>query len=143
MEEQARSVLRERFYRFASSEVGRGYVHETEGSFDAFFPQLPKNTDEMRLTALYTETAYPVTMDSSGSPVMHAWAGCPQAGGATARGSIAQMEAGGYAMCRPRGSRCEHGQGGGRIHLHRKRFRIPLRRGRPGGRRLPESPGAS
>ncbi len=100
VEEQARSALRgERFYRFASSEVGRGYVHETEGSFDAFFPQLPKNTDEMRLTALYTETAYPVTMDSSGSPVMHAWAGCPQAGGATARGSIAQMEAGGYAMC--------------------------------------------
>ena len=99
VEEQARSALRERFYRFASSEVGRGYVHETEGSFDAFFPQLPKNTDEMRLTTLYTETAYPVTMDSSGSPVMHAWAGCPQAGGATARGSIAQMEAGGYAMC--------------------------------------------
>lgn len=99
VEERARSALRERFYRFASSEVGRGYVHETEGSFDAFFPQLPKNTDEMRLTALYTETAYPVTMDSSGSPVMHAWAGCPQAGGATARGSIAQMEAGGYAMC--------------------------------------------
>ena len=42
--------------------------------------------------------SYPVTA-ASGTPVMHAWEGCPEAGGATGYGSIADMEAGGYAMC--------------------------------------------
>lgn len=97
-EEQARSALRLRFYRFAAAELARGYVHETEDSFDALFPHLPKNTDEMRATALYTEVAYPVT-EGEGGPVMHAWNGCPAAVGATGTGSIAQMEQGGYATC--------------------------------------------
>lgn len=98
VEERARSALRERFYRYAASEVGKGYVRETADSFSAYFPLLPKNTAEMRATELYTESVYPVTA-ASGTPVMHAWEGCPEAGGATGYGSIADMEAGGYAMC--------------------------------------------
>lgn len=101
VEERARSALRTRFYAFAAEEVGRGYVRESADSFDALFPPLPKNTDEMRATALYTEAAYPVTEGASGveGPVMHAWAGCPEAAGAGSRGSIAQMEQGDYATC--------------------------------------------
>lgn len=98
VEEQARSHLRMRFYTFASEEVARGYVHESNESFDAYFPHLPENTDEMRATKLYTEAVYPVSTGEDG-PLMHAWAGCPQAGDAAGFGSIAQMEAGSYATC--------------------------------------------
>lgn len=98
VDEQARSALRARFYAYAAEEVGKGYVHETEESFDALFPRLPRNTDEMRGTALYTEQSYPVT-DGAGGPVMHAWPGCPSAGGASSFGSVSQMEDGDYATC--------------------------------------------
>lgn len=98
LEDQARSALRERFYAFASSEVSRGYVHETADTFDALFPHLPKNTAQMRDTALYTEMVYPISDDGTG-PIMHAWPGCPKAAGASQVGSIAQMEQGGFALC--------------------------------------------
>ena len=98
-EERARSALRQRFYAYAADEAGRGYVRESADSFDARFPHLPKNTDEMRGTALYTEAVYPTTVDGSGNLVVHAWPGCPGAGGAAGAASIAQMEAGGNAPC--------------------------------------------
>lgn len=99
VEEQARSALRKRFYAYASEEVGRGYVHEGEGSFDAWFPHLPKNTNEMRATPLYTEVVYPCSVDGEGRSVAHAWAGCPDAADASGSVSIAQMEAGAYTTC--------------------------------------------
>lgn len=99
VEEGARSALRERFYAYASSWVDRGYVHETSDDFEAFFPRLPKNTDEMRATELYTEAAYPVGSNSEGALVAHAWSDCPEAGNTSTFGSIAQMEQGGYAEC--------------------------------------------
>ena len=102
VEEQARSALRKRFYAFAVEEVARGYVREDGDSFEALFPHLPRNTEEMRATRLCTEAVYPVAPGASGSPVMHAWEGCPAASGATSYGSIAQMEAGSYPVC----SRC-------------------------------------
>ena len=98
IEEQARSALRERFYRYAAQELSQGYVRDDGEAFDAHFPRLPRNTDEMRATSLYTDPVYPVSDGGEGS-IMHAWQGCPQAAGASGRGSIAQMEAGGYATC--------------------------------------------
>lgn len=99
VEEQARSALRERFYRYAVDALEEAYVHESEGSFEAYFPHLPRSTSAMRQTSLYTEKAYPVTKGPSGKSVMHAWAGCPQASGADALGSIAQLEKGNYETC--------------------------------------------
>lgn len=99
VEEQARSALRTRFYAFAVEEVGRGYVHESDDSFDASFPHLPKNTAEMRATTLYTEAVYPCTVDEEGRATAHAWAGCPAAAGAGSLVSIAQTEAESYAEC--------------------------------------------
>lgn len=75
VDELSNSALRKRFYAYAQETVGRGYVHETELSFDAFFPRLPKNTDEMRSTILYTEAVYPKTIDAQGLSVLHAWSG--------------------------------------------------------------------
>lgn len=101
VEEQARSALRTRYYRFAVEEIGKGYVREDEDSFEARFPLLPKNTEQMRRTDLFTEAVYPVTIDSEGGAVMHAWAGCPGVSGgqAAGAGSLAQMEAGRFVTC--------------------------------------------
>ena len=99
VEEQARSALRKRFYAYAVEQLASGYVHETSTSFEAYFPELPQNTAEMRETTLYTEEVYPVTTDADGNSVMHAWDGCPAIEGTTTLGSIEQMEEGSYATC--------------------------------------------
>ena len=99
IDEQANSALRKRFYAYAAEEVGKGYVRETDDSFDAEFPLLPKNTAEMRATRLFTEAVYPVTVNDEGLFEMHAWPGCPRAAGASGSGSLAQREAGDYAVC--------------------------------------------
>lgn len=77
VDEQSNSALRKRFYAYAVEEVAKGYVHETQDSFDALFPLLPKNTDEMRLTSLYTDTVYSKTQNEQGLFTLHAWSGCP------------------------------------------------------------------
>ncbi len=99
VEEGARSALRKRFYQFAVTELSSGYVHEDGTSFEAYFPALPKNADEMRETLLYTDACYPATEGEGGSLSLHAWEGCPNARSVMAYASIAQMEAGGYETC--------------------------------------------
>lgn len=96
--DQARSALRKRLYEYANGQMSGAYVHEADGSFSASFPLLPKNTAEMRETLLYEQAVYPITASDAGR-VMHAWPGCPNAAGAIGRGSIAQMEAGGFEEC--------------------------------------------
>jgi hypothetical protein len=94
-EEQAKSALRKRFYTYAVNELSKGYVNEVNTeSFDAYFPLLPKNTEEMKATTLYSEVVYPVTRNSSGKLVMHAFSGCSQISSQTGAGtgSIAQMD---------------------------------------------------
>ena len=95
--EQARSAVRTLFYRFAASELARGFVSEEGGSFEAVFPRLPRNLDEIRQTALYHEAAFPITEGEE--RVMHAWPGCPGASGSSGRGSAADWEAGAFAVC--------------------------------------------
>lgn len=101
VDELSNSALRKRFYAYAQETVGQGYVHETESSFDAFFPRLPKNTDEMRSTTLYTEMVYPKTIDAQGLTVLHAWNGCPGlVQGSIGMGSIQEMDTvGSYTPC--------------------------------------------
>lgn len=101
VESQADSALRMRFYTYAIEELQKGYVEETESSFKAYFPLLPKNTDEMRRTVLYTEARYPTIVTDSGDSVMHAWEGCPgnEEGSSSSLGSLAQMDSGGFTTC--------------------------------------------
>lgn len=96
--ERARSALRERFYRYAANEVARGYVRDDGDAFDAYFPLLPGNTEEMRETSLYTEDVYPISESESGL-TMHAWEGCPAVGSIVSRGSVRDMETEGFATC--------------------------------------------
>ena len=97
-QEGARSALRRLFYEFAVDELAGGYVRESDGSFEALFPRLPRNTDELRGTTLYRLRAFPVTGEGD-ARMMHAWEGCPGAVGATGRGSVADLEEGGFAPC--------------------------------------------
>ena len=94
---QAQSALRKRFYAFAAQEVSRGYVREGD-SFEALFPHLPANTAQMRETELFTQAVYPVGV-VDGSPVLHAWDGCPKAAGSSSRASLHDMEAGAWETC--------------------------------------------
>lgn len=102
IEEQSNSALRKNFYAFAVKTVGEGYVHETDNSFEASFPTLPKNTDEMRLTSLYSDAIYPKTQNEQGLFSLHAWEGCPGCSNQTrvGSGSIQEMDgSGAYATC--------------------------------------------
>ena len=101
----ARWHLRLDFYDYAADLLGReGFVKERDGKFKANFPHLPKNTNEMRGTKLYTAVKYPITEEPNeegGSmPVMHAWSGCPGATGpVTGHNSISYMESASLATC--------------------------------------------
>ena len=98
-EDQARSALRTRFYRYVIDELKSAYVHESDDSFEARIPHVPTNTAQMRATSLYTDVAYPVTTALSGKPVMHAWAGCPEASDVVYLGSIQSLDIGDFETC--------------------------------------------
>ena len=101
VEELAASALRTRFYAFACQQMAEGYVYDTPEGFDAHFPLLPRNTEQMRQTSLYTEDAYPFTFDEEGQMLMHAWDGCPQMEGCefAGVGSVAFAEEQGLPAC--------------------------------------------
>lgn len=91
VEAQADAIIRKRFYEYASEQLEDAYVHEGPDGFSAFLPHLFRNTNEFRTTPLYTEKAYPVTVNG-GRQTMHAWGGCPQANGAGRNGSVSELE---------------------------------------------------
>ena len=99
VDDQAKSALRKRFYAYASDAMSQGFVRESDDSFEADFPLLPRNVAELEETPLYTEEAYPVTQGEDGQRMMHAWEGCPRAAGSIAQGSLAQWAAGGFEEC--------------------------------------------
>lgn len=98
LDEQVRSHCRQRFYAYAVGELRGGWCKTSpDGVLDAYFPLLPKNTDEVRQSTLYTESAYPLSADG----VLHGASACPayQAAGAAGSGSVSGLEAGSYASC--------------------------------------------
>lgn len=116
--EQAQSALRQRFYSYACDELASGYVYDSDDSFDAYFPLLFSNTADMRDTPLYTESAYPITINETKtetqelvgedlvttttiqqSYVMHAWPGCPGASNPAMYGSLRMLDGGSFEMC--------------------------------------------
>lgn len=102
VEERADSVLRKRFYTYAAQEIAKGYVHEDEtGSFDAFFPKVPKNTVELQGTRLYDEAVYPFTQDAAGTVTAHAWEGCPAvtSGSSIGKVSLRQLDGAPSSIC--------------------------------------------
>lgn len=95
VEAQANSALRKVFYSYASQQMSTAYVQESGDTFSAYFPHLPKNTEEMRQTSMYTNPIFPVSSDNC----MHAYSGCPGCDHVTAYGSIQGMEELAYNTC--------------------------------------------
>lgn len=98
VEQQANAALRRIFYRFGSQQLQEGYVRDTDEGFSAYFPLLFSKTAELRESDLYQQPLFPAT-EAEGAAVMHAFEGCPQAAGWGQKGSVAQLEAGGYETC--------------------------------------------
>jgi len=93
-----RSYYRERFYTYATEEIRRGWCTTApDGTLSAYFPLMPRNTSEMKLTRLYTERVYPTSADE----VIHGVTACPayQSGGPSGMGSAQDLDNGTYSIC--------------------------------------------
>lgn len=95
-EEISRSVARSRFYAYAYKTVSQGYVStDARGVTTAHMPFLPKNTEEVRATELYTESVYPVSSDG----VLHASMSCPACGGISGYAALCDIDSGRVSEC--------------------------------------------
>lgn len=91
VEEKANAVIRKRFYEYADEKLRDAFIVDTEDAFSYQMPHLFRNTDELRATELFKESAYPVTLSGEKS-MMHAWTGCPRAAGFSYLGSLEELD---------------------------------------------------
>lgn len=76
VETKAESAARKAFYTYASTEVNRAYVTEDGDEVTSHIPLLPRNTEEVRATELYTDAAWPIsTIDDK--TYLHYGTSCP------------------------------------------------------------------
>lgn len=76
VETKAESAARKAFYTYASAEVNRAYITEDGDRTTSYIPLLPRNTDEVRATELYTDAAWP-TGTNDGKTYLHYGTSCP------------------------------------------------------------------
>ncbi len=76
VETKAESAARKAFYTYASVEVNRAYITEDGDRATSYIPLLPRNTDEVRATELYTDAAWP-TSTNDGKTYLHYGTSCP------------------------------------------------------------------
>lgn len=76
VETKAESAARKAFYTYASAEVNRAYITEDGDRTTSYIPLLPRNTDEVRATELYTDAAWP-TSTNDGKTYLHYGMSCP------------------------------------------------------------------
>lgn len=99
-EELTDAACRKAFYAYALEEVRAGsYSELPDGTVSVNLPSLPKNADETRETRLYTEVAWPCTMED-GVRTLHCAAQCPGAmGGSDGTATLEQMDRGEASLC--------------------------------------------
>lgn len=76
VEMKAESAARKAFYTYASADVNRAYITEDGDRATSYIPLLPRNTDEVRATELYTDAAWP-TSTNDGKTYLHYGTSCP------------------------------------------------------------------
>ncbi len=76
VETKTESAARKAFYTYASAEVNRAYITEDGDRTTSYIPLLPRNTDEVRATELYTDAAWP-TSTNDGKTYLHYGTSCP------------------------------------------------------------------
>lgn len=83
------SAARKAFYEYACGELDKAYVGEEGGNFKTTLDPLPRNTDEIRDTTLYTEARWPSSVEGVGV-VLHGDLSCP---------GVTGVHAGPVALC--------------------------------------------
>lgn len=76
VEMKAESAARKAFYTYAGAEVNRAYITEDGDRTTSYIPLLPRNTDEVRATELYTDAVWP-TSTNDGKTYLHYGTSCP------------------------------------------------------------------
>lgn len=76
VEMMAESAARKAFYSYASDEVDRAYIHDDGDQISSYIPLLPRNSDEVRATELYTDAVWP-TSTNDGKTYLHYGTSCP------------------------------------------------------------------
>lgn len=76
VEMKAESAARKAFYTYASVEVNRAYITEDGNRVSSYIPLLPRNSDEVRATELYTDAAWPMSING-GKTYLHYGTSCP------------------------------------------------------------------
>ena len=83
-ESRADSAAREAFYRFAYDELAAARIEDGGDRVSSTVPLLPRNTAEVKRTALYTDAVWPSTAEGEGLTIHYA-SDCPGATGEAAR----------------------------------------------------------
>ena len=104
VEMRAESAARKAFYAYASAEVDRAYITEDGGKVSSYIPLLPRNSDEVRVTELYTDTVWP-TSTNDGKTYLHYGASCPNYKKGTPNGLASVADYDGQDKC----SKCHFG----------------------------------
>lgn len=99
VEAAADSAARKAFYRYAIERFRTVHVTEAHGTVTSTVELLPRNTDEVRATTLYTERVWPTSNESEGL-VLHYGADCPGAQGAAGpQSALCDIDKGSVREC--------------------------------------------
>ena len=98
VEMRAESAARKAFYAYASAEVDRAYITEDGDRVSSYIPLLPRNSDEVRATELYTDASWPVSIND-GKTYLHYGTSCPNYKKGTPNGFASVADYDGQDKC--------------------------------------------
>lgn len=104
VEMRAESAARKAFYAYASAELNRAYITEDGDKVSSYIPLLPRNSDEVRATELYTDAVWPTSVND-GKTYLHYGASCPNYKKGTPNGFASVADYDGQDKC----SKCHFG----------------------------------
>ena len=104
VEMEAESAARRAFYTYASAEVDRAFITESGDKVSSYIPLLPRNSDEVRATELYTDVVWP-TSTNNGKTYLHYGTSCPNYKKGTPGGLASVADYDGQDKC----SKCHFG----------------------------------
>ena len=104
VEMRAESAARKAFYAYASAEVDRAYITEDGDRVSSYIPLLPRNSDEVRATELYTDAVWPISVND-GKAHLHYGVSCPNYKKGTPNGFASVADYDGQDKC----SKCHFG----------------------------------
>ena len=104
VEMRAESAARKAFYAYASAEVDRAYITEDGDKVSSYIPLLPRNSDEVRATELYTDAIWSTSIND-GKAYLHYGVSCPNYKKGTPNGFASVADYDGQDKC----SKCHFG----------------------------------